>query len=90
MKTRHDNMNGYCRMLGHMLPFRYCRSVNNGLPCRKILDCWYDRFSVQDFLTENYREDELKSVFTGYRGRLGTILEIIDRAKTDAVEDGTG
>jgi hypothetical protein len=39
-----DDEDCYCRILGHYLSFSYCRSCQEGAPCFKILDCWFERF----------------------------------------------
>ena len=89
MKDMHDELEGYCRMLGHRLPFRYCREVNEGLPCRKIMDCWYDVFPVLEFLARNYSEEELKIAFgTPKKTRIESIIEIVHKARSDA--EGSG
>lgn len=81
MIDQYDDVQGYCRMLGHRLPFRYCRSANDELPCRKIMDCWYDMFPVLEFLAENYSEEELKAAFgTRPRTRVESLIEIIGRS----------
>ncbi len=41
-----------CPRLGHQINFPYCRSENNGLPCFKTLDCWFNHFDVHAYLTE--------------------------------------
>jgi len=82
MIDQYDEEEGYCRMLGHRLPFRYCRSANDELPCRKIMDCWYDVFPVLEFLAANYSEDELNAAFGARpKTRMATIIEIINRAR---------
>ena len=86
MKTEFDDVKGYCRMLGHMLTFRYCRSVNDELPCRKVMDCWYDKFPVQEFLSENYTEEELKKAFGMQQNRLSTIISIVQKHSDDIKE----
>ncbi len=83
MIDQYDDQEGYCRMLGHRLPFRYCRNANNDeLPCRKIVDCWYDVFPVLEFLAGNYSEEELKEAFGAQpKTRMATLIEIINRAR---------
>ncbi len=83
MKEQYDNEEGYCRMLGHRLPFRYCRTANNDeFPCRKIMDCWYDVFPVLEFLAENYTEDELKQAFQPQpKTRMATLIEIVNKVR---------
>lgn len=39
-----------CRRLGQEVTFAYCRQESNGMPCRLILDCWWERFDVRSFL----------------------------------------
>ncbi len=83
MIDQYDNEEGYCRMLGHRLPFKYCRSVNDGLPCRKVMDCWFDVFPVLQFLSDNFSEEELKSIFCAEpKTRMVSLIEIINKVKT--------
>ncbi len=82
MIEKYDEEEGYCRMLGHRLPFRYCRSVNDELPCHKVFDCWFDVFPIHEFLAENYSEEELKAAFGAQpKTRMVSIIEIINRAR---------
>lgn len=85
MIEKYDDIEGYCRMLGHRLPFRYCRGVNDELPCRKVMDCWYDVFPVLEFLSENYTEEELDAAFGAQpKTRMASLIEIINRSRKAA------
>ena len=54
--SEHDARIGYCRRLGHHLPFAYCRDTGGDGPCPKILDCWYECFDVRSFLERHQPE----------------------------------
>ncbi len=59
---RFDELKDYCRMLGHHVPFKYCRTANNGIPCAKILDCNFERLPIQEFIDSNYTDEEMRQV----------------------------
>lgn len=54
----------YCNQLGMLIEFRYCTSMNNGLPCRNIIGCWETRTDILSFLREHFTDDQLKKVFS--------------------------
>ena len=68
MINKHDTRENYCRMLGHVLNFKYCRTMKEGLPCGRILDCWFEVMPIQEFIGQVYRErlKESKIPFGGY------------------------
>ncbi len=80
----YDTEEGYCRMLGHYVPFKYCRTVKDGLPCHRVLDCWFERLPVEAFIAANYSEDEQKKIFEQPQPKIASLLEIIKRAKKNA------
>jgi hypothetical protein len=79
MKEQYDAKEGYCRMLGHTLSFRYCRAMNTGLPCHNILNCWFERFDIETFIAENYSEEELRDIFKPPKMKIATMVEVIDK-----------
>jgi hypothetical protein len=81
MKEQFDNENIYCRKLGHYLQFGYCRQEKNNLPCSKIFDCWYQRISVQEFLTENYNYEEVSYLAAPPEPKISSLLSLIERAQ---------
>ena len=78
---RYDNERIYCRRLGHWLTFDYCRQETAGLPCRKIMDCWFDKIRIEEFLKENYKEEEISYLFDSSKPKLTSIIELIEKAK---------
>jgi hypothetical protein len=71
-----------CPQLGHLVPFSYCRSENQGLPCVKTLDCWYDVFLVEDHLREALSEEEWERFLrTPSKPKMVALLESIEAAE---------
>ena len=74
-----------CPKLGHTVTFSYCRKESNGLPCFKALDCWFQYFSVYEYLKEILTEEEWKSSFERERPtKVQSLLELIEAAKNRA------
>jgi hypothetical protein len=76
-----DPIQQYCRMLGHKVPFAYCRSMNANLPCRNTLDCWKDIFAVKDFVQHFYSKEEISFFLEPPKPKLAQIFEIMTKAK---------
>ena len=74
-------MEGYCRVLGHYIPFKYCRTQQNGIPCAKILDCFHERIPIQEFIDAHYGESEKKNIFKEPAPKIHSIIELIEKAK---------
>ncbi len=71
-----------CPRLGHQIYFSYCRIENNGRPCFKILDCWYQHFQVEAFLKNELSEKEWIKVFEKQtKPKMLSLLEMIEQAK---------
>jgi hypothetical protein len=69
-------------MLGGEVPFQYCRTVNEDLPCRKIIICWEFRIEIGRFLNDYYSLDQIqRALAPPAKTRLETILELIEKAK---------
>ncbi len=80
MNERYDELEGYCRRLGHYLSFRYCRRVNQDLPCPAIRDCWFELLPIDLFLEENYSAAQLAQLQAPAPGKLSTILGLLPRS----------
>jgi len=78
---KYDNERIYCRKLGHWITFNYCRQETGGLPCRKIVDCWFEKLQIKEFLNENYEEEKISYIFESSRPKLTSIIELIEQAK---------
>lgn len=79
--TEFDYIAGYCRMLGHKVPFAYCRSLKEGLPCSKILDCWFEVLPVEQFVSEHYSPEEQEAFLLPSKPKVATLIELIEKAK---------
>ena len=74
-----------CPRLGHAITFSYCRSENNGLPCFKTLDCWFQQFPVESYLKERLTREEWATAFEkSGRTKVQSLLELIEEAKKRA------
>ncbi|MBU3914041.1 hypothetical protein KKA14_00730 [bacterium] len=74
-------MDNYCRILGHHIPFKYCRTSNNGIPCAKILDCNFERLPIKEFVDSNYTDEEKEMIFAPVKQKIVSIYELIEKAK---------
>ena len=76
-----------CSRLGHHLAFSYCRVENKGLPCFKIMDCWYEHFMIEDFLRKELNTEEWEKVFNRpTKPKVLSLLELIQEAKKKTQE----
>jgi hypothetical protein len=76
MIEQYDNRENYCRQLGQCILFKYCRSVNAKLPCSAILDCWYHRLPIQQFIATHFSREELGKIFASPRDKVLTMLQM--------------
>ncbi len=79
-----DREAGYCRMLGHRIPFTYCRTSKEGLPCRSIKNCWFEKIDIAAFIEENYSAEEQETIFVSPRDKVSSLLSLIEEAKSRA------
>ena len=79
--TSHDHRRRRCGMLGHEVPFAYCRNPGRDIPCRKILDCWWQTFDVVGFLREHHTEDQIRQILTPSQDKRVSLVELIQRAQ---------
>ncbi len=84
MDTTHDSREIYCRRLGHYLTFEYCRAESGPRPCRKILDCWYDKIPIGEYLRENYSPGEIAGIAGPPPAKAATLVDLIERARRRA------
>jgi hypothetical protein len=81
---RYDNERNYCRMLGHEIAFHYCRTVAQGIPCRKIMDCWFESLPMREFIDECYSAEEQERIFREPAPRIASLIGLIEQARTRA------
>ena len=84
----HDTLEERCRMLGHPVPFQYCRKVADGLPCRLVIECWTGQFDASAHLREHFTDGQIEKIFTPPKPKLTTLVELIERARRQAGPDG--
>lgn len=71
-----------CPRLGHQIHFSYCRFENQGLPCFKIIDCWYNHFLIEEYLRNELSSEEWDNAFSRInKPKAITLLELIEQAK---------
>ena len=80
-RERYDQLEAYCRMLGHGVRFSYCRIAKTGLPCHRVLDCWFERIPVQEYMTACYSAREREAVFKPPGNRVATLIDLIRQAQ---------
>lgn len=77
-----------CPRLGHQITFSYCRSENSGLPCFKTLDCWYNHFSVEEFMRMELTPEQWEEVFgRPPKPKIISLVEMIEEAKRKTKEN---
>jgi len=84
MKEAHDAEERRCPQLGHAVSFAYCRAMNRGLPCRKIYDCWFERFDVVSYVREHFSEQQIRAFTAPPPDKRVTIYELIRQARERA------
>jgi hypothetical protein len=71
-----------CPLLGHLVPFSYCRHENQGVPCQSILDCWQQYFLVEDYLRKELKNEEWERFLRAYpKPKIVSLVEKIEEAK---------
>jgi hypothetical protein len=82
MIEEHDALIIRCPQLGGEVPFHYCRTVNEDLPCRRIIICWEFRIEISKFLGGHYSIEQIqRALAPPTKTRLETIIELIEKAK---------
>jgi hypothetical protein len=83
-----DDFEIRCPRLGHHLSFSYCRVENKGLPCHKIVDCWYRHFMIEDFLRKELSAEEWERVFNQpAKPKVLSLIELIEEAKKSTQQE---
>jgi len=71
-----------CPQLGGEIPFRYCRTINEELPCRRIVVCWEFRIEISKFLSEHYSIDQIqRALAPPSKTRIEALIDLIEKAK---------
>ncbi len=84
MKKRIDQLERRCPRLGGPVVFSYCmaQTGEDGLPCWKTIDCWWEHFDVESYLNERIGETACRSLREKQpKPKVTNILELIELAK---------
>jgi len=81
MIEQHDDETIRCPRLGGEVNFKYCRIMNDRLPCRWIAGCWQMHTDINRFLAEHYTTEELERIFDPPKPKIQTLVELIEKAK---------
>ena len=84
---QHDHRKIRCRMLGHEITFAYCREPGAELPCRKIFDCWFERFDIENFIRRHYPQDQIEKILTPTQPKITSLVDLIEQAQKRAREN---
>ena len=84
MIDKYDSSRVYCRKLGHHLDFSYCRIVKDGLPCSKILDCWFASLPIEEFINQHYSAEQRSQIFAPPKDKITSILDLVKKAQQRA------
>ncbi len=77
-----DDRRRYCRLLGHEVPFSYCRAPASEVFCRHVVDCWSERFDVRRFLNEHFDAQMIEKALGPVQPKMSRLVSLIHEAKT--------
>ena len=78
---QHDQVSHFwCPQLGQPLHFGYCRQMNQGLPCPRVVVCFAPHFAVQEFIEAHYSPEEQERFLAPAKGRLERLAEALVQA----------
>lgn len=78
--TFHDEQTRLCPRLGGDVPFKYCRTKDDDLPCDHVLVCWWDRFDVADFIGRHLSAADIARLLGPQRRKLASLVKLIRQA----------
>jgi len=77
----HDDRKRRCPMLGHEVPFSYCRAPAAQLPCRMVFDCWWETFDVEGFIRRHFSERDIQAILAPRKDKVVSLVELIRQAR---------
>ena len=83
MGKNQNSMVRRCPRLGNPVSFDYCEvSGDHQQPCFKIVDCWWERFDVVQYLQDNLPEDQfIRLMQARPKPKVASLIELIAQAK---------
>ncbi len=82
--TQYDDLSRRCPMLGHEITFSYCRQPGQEIPCRKVLDCWWEKFDIQAYISQHFNDQILQNLQEPQKPKILSLLEIIEQSRQRA------
>ncbi len=78
-----DSLVKRCPRLGGPISFKYCMGAgDNGAPCFKIMDCWWEDFDIRAYLKENLPQGAYERLLKAKPpAKVASIVELIEQAK---------
>lgn len=80
-KETFDQETVYCPMLGHSVPFAYCRQAGDGLLCTRIRGCWSGRIDISTFLERCYAIGPDQQIGSHKGDKMVSIYELMLQAQ---------
>ena len=77
----YDDLTARCPMLGHLVPFTYCRAPGSDVPCRRIMDCWHERIDIETYLKDILTPEEMEQVKAPPKPKVLQLMELVQKAK---------
>jgi hypothetical protein len=84
---KHDSLKTYCRMLGHEVPFEYCRKGISELPCRRVFDCWFQVFDIEAYMKTHFTNEQIQSICKPAEPKVASLIELIRQAQASQKEN---
>jgi hypothetical protein len=83
MDENRDRLERRCPRLGGPVSFKYCRECGeSGIPCWKIIDCWWEGFDVVAFLREHMPVEQFERLLnTQPKPKIRSLIELVEEAK---------
>jgi hypothetical protein len=74
-KDAYDTREIRCFQLGEIIPFKYCRTMNQRLCCLMLFNCWAARIDLNSFLIANFSEIELDKCIPDWKTKISKAKE---------------
>jgi hypothetical protein len=71
-----------CPKLGGEVPFKYCRTVKDGLFCERIILCWETMCDIVGFLQKHFDKETMAKCFQSSGGRIDILTKALKDSTT--------
>jgi hypothetical protein len=80
-ENEHDERTRRCPRLGHDVTFHYCRTQEGSRICKRLAHCWWEQFDIRAWLRRNMPERAEDLTEPARPDKMGSLMEIIEKAK---------